>query len=130
MPTINQLVFRFKRLKKIHKSKAPLLGSCPQKRAVCLKVRIMTPKKPNSAQRKVARVKLSNSTMLTGYIPGQGHTLQRFSQVLVQGGRANDLPGVRYSFIRGKFDFNIETYGRTKTRSKYGISKPPSLTNL
>lgn len=124
MPTINQLVFRFKRVNKIHKSKAPLLQGCPQKRAVCLKVRIMTPKKPNSAQRKVARVKLSSEIMLTGYIPGQGHSLQRFSQVLVQGGRANDLPGVRYSFIRGKFDFALEAFGRSKARSKYGISKP------
>lgn len=124
MPTLNQIVFRFKRISKIHKSKAPLLQGCPQKRAVCLKVRIMTPKKPNSAQRKVARVKLSNNTMLTGYIPGQGHALQRFSQVLVQGGRANDLPGVRYSFIRGKFDFALEAFGRSKARSKYGISKP------
>jgi small subunit ribosomal protein S12 len=123
MPTLNQLVLN-SRLKKIHKSKAPLLSGCPQKRAVCLKVRVMTPKKPNSAQRKVARVKLSNNIMLTGYIPGQGHNLQRFSQVLVQGGRANDLPGVRYSFIRGKFDFATETYGRSKSRSKYGLSKP------
>jgi len=124
MPTLNQLILRYPRTEKVHKSKAPLLDSCPQKRAVCLKVRIMTPKKPNSAQRKVARVKLSNGTMLTGYIPGQGHTLQRFSQVLVQGGRANDLPGVRYSFIRGKFDFSLETFGRSKSRSKYGIAKP------
>jgi small subunit ribosomal protein S12 len=124
MPTINQLVLRYKRVLKIHKSKAPLLEGCPQKKAVCLKVRIMTPKKPNSAQRKVARVKLSNGTMLTGYIPGQGHNLQKFSQVLVQGGRANDLPGVRYSFIRGKFDFNLETFGRQNARSKYGLSKP------
>ena len=127
MPTINQLIFRKKRLAKFHKSKAPLLASCPQKKGVCLKVRIMTPKKPNSAQRKVARVKLSNGTLLTGYIPGQGHTLQRFSQVLVQGGRANDLPGVRYSFIRGKFDFNLELFGRTNARSKYGLSKPKKI---
>lgn len=124
MSSLNQLLLRYKRSIKTHKKKAPLLDGCPQKRAVCLKVRIMTPKKPNSAQRKVARVRLSNGTMLTGYIPGQGHTLQRFSQVLVQGGRANDLPGVRYSFIRGKFDFSLETYGRTKSRSKYGIALP------
>ncbi len=124
MPTLNQMVSRFKRLPKLHKSKAPLLQGCPQKRAVCLKVRIMTPKKPNSAQRKVARVKLSSGVMLTGYIPGQGHTLQRFSQVMVQGGRANDLPGVRYSFIRGKFDFGTEIFGRSKSRSKYGLPKP------
>ena len=122
MPTINQLIFN-SRLKKIHKSKAPLLSGCPQKRAVCLKVRVMTPKKPNSAQRKVARVKLSNNIMLTGYIPGQGHNLQRFSQVLVQGGRANDLPGVRYTFMRGKYDFALETFPRRKARSKYGLAK-------
>lgn len=124
MSTINQLVLRYKRVKKHHKCKAPLLQRCPQKRAVCLRVRIMTPKKPNSAQRKVARVKLSSGTMLTGYIPGQGHNLQRFSQVLVTGGRANDLPGVRYSFIRGKFDFGLEVFGRNKSRSKYGLSNP------
>lgn len=124
MSTINQLILRYPRTKKIHKSKAPLLLGCPQKRGVCLKVRIMTPKKPNSAQRKVARVKLSNGIMLTGYIPGQGHALQKFSQVLVTGGRANDLPGVRYSFIRGKFDFALESFGRAKSRSKYGLPKP------
>lgn len=123
MPRISQLVFRYPRILKKHKNKVPMLGGCPQKRGVCLKVRIMTPKKPNSAQRKVARVKLSNGFTLTGYIPGQGHNLQRFSQVLVHGGRANDLPGVRYSFIRGKFDFALETYGRTKSRSKYSIPK-------
>ncbi len=118
MPTINQLIFN-SRLKKIHKSKAPLLSGCPQKRAVCLKVRVMTPKKPNSAQRKVARVKLSNNIMLTGYIPGQGHNLQKFSVVLVRGGRANDVPACRYKVVRGKYDFSTdESFERKKSRSK------------
>lgn len=124
MSTINQLLFRTPRKLKQHKTKSPSLAGCPQKKGVCVKVRIMTPKKPNSAQRKVARIKLSSGKLITGYIPGQGHTLQKYSQVLVHGGRANDLPGVRYSCIRGKFDFSIESFGRKKSRSKYGLSKP------
>jgi len=124
MPTLLQLIRPSgQRSRKIHKSSVPLLAGCPQKKAICLKVRIVKPKKPNSAQRKTARVKLSNDTYLTGYIPGQGHNLQKFSQVLVQGGRANDLPGVRYTFMRGKYDFALETFPRRKARSKYGLAK-------
>jgi len=121
MPTLNQLVHSFSRKKKYHKSNVPLLNSCPQKKAVCVRVRIMKPKKPNSAQRKVSRVRLSSGVYLTAYIPGQGHSLQKFSQVLIQGGRANDLPGVRYSCMRGKFDLGVENFTRMKARSKYGL---------
>ena len=127
MPTINQLIKSFKRIKKYHKSNVPLLEGCPQKKAVCVRVRIMKPKKPNSAQRKVSRVRLSSGIFLTAYIPGQGHSLQKFSQVLIQGGRANDLPGVRYSCMRGKFDLGVENFTRMKARSRYGLH---SLKNL
>lgn len=118
MPTINQLV-RAKRVKKIRKSKSPVLDRCPQRRGVCLVVKTMTPKKPNSALRKVARVRLSNGKEVTVYIPGEGHNLQEHSLVLVRGGRVRDLPGIRYHIIRGTLDaLGVEK--RRKSRSKYG----------
>jgi small subunit ribosomal protein S12 len=121
MPTINQLVRKGR--KKIHKkSKAPVLQSCPQKRGVCLSVKTQTPKKPNSALRKIARVRLSNNREITAYIPGEGHNLQEHSIVLVRGGRVRDLPGVRYHIIRGTLDTSgVE--GRRQQRSKYGQKK-------
>lgn len=122
MPTLKQLVKSKGRVSKTHRTTVPLLQGCPQKKAVCLKVRIMKPKKPNSAQRKVTRVRLSSGINLTAYIPGIGHSLQKFSQVLIHGGRANDLPGVRYSCMRGKFDLGKENFVRMKSRSRYGLS--------
>ncbi|MBI4565141.1 MAG: 30S ribosomal protein S12 [Planctomycetes bacterium] len=122
MPTINQLV-RQGRRKPQYKSKSPVLDNNPQKRGVCLLVKTMTPKKPNSALRKIARVRLSNGRETTAYIPGEGHNLQEHSIVLVRGGRVRDLPGVRYHIIRGKLDCaGVE--GRKKSRSKYGAKKP------
>ncbi len=122
MPTINQLV-RYGRKKKIRKSKAPALQGCPQKRGVCVRVYTVTPKKPNSALRKVARVRLTNGIEITAYIPGIGHNLQEHSVVLVRGGRVRDLPGVRYKIIRGALDAaGVEN--RRKSRSKYGTPKP------
>ena len=122
MPTINQLV-RKGRKKKVKKSKTPALEGCPQKRGVCLRVFTTTPKKPNSALRKVARVRLSNGIEVTAYIPGEGHNLQEHHVVLVRGGRVKDLPGVRYQVIRGALDCaGVE--GRRKSRSKYGTKKP------
>jgi len=119
MPTINQLI-RFGRRPKRYKSKSPMLDKCPQKRGVCLIVKTMTPKKPNSALRKIARVRLSNGREATVYIPGEGHNLQEHSIVLVRGGRVRDLPGVRYHVVRGKLDCQgVE--GRKKSRSKYGV---------
>jgi small subunit ribosomal protein S12 len=121
MPTINQLV-RKGRKKISRKSKAPVLESCPQKRGVCLAVKTQTPKKPNSALRKIARVRLSNGREITAYIPGEGHNLQEHSIVLVRGGRVRDLPGVRYHIIRGTLDASgVE--GRKQQRSKYGQKK-------
>jgi len=118
MPTINQLV-RNKR-KKIRKfSKTPVLAHCPQKRAVCLQVKTMTPKKPNSALRKITRVRLSNGKEVTVYIPGEGHSLQEHSIVLVRGGRIRDLPGVRYQVVRGALD-TLAVEGRKQSRSRYG----------
>ena len=122
MPTINQLV-RQGRKTFDDKSKAPLLDECPQKRGVCLSVRTATPKKPNSALRKVARVKLSNGTEGTCYIPGEGHNLQEHSVVLVRGGRIKDLPGVRYHIIRGTLD-TAGVAKRKQSRSKYGAKRP------
>ncbi|GAB4149934.1 MAG: 30S ribosomal protein S12 [Planctomycetota bacterium] len=122
MPTMNQLV-RKPRKSVASKSKSPVLDSCPQKRGVCLQVKTMTPKKPNSALRKIARVRLSNSKEVTVYIPGEGHNLQEHSIVLIRGGRVRDLPGVRYHIIRGTLD----TQGvdsRRQARSKYGKSTP------
>lgn len=122
MPTINQLV-RKGRAKVVYKSKRPDLEKCPQKRGVCLQVMTRTPKKPNSALRKVARVRLSNGREVTAYIPGEGHNLQEHSIVLVRGGRVPDLPGVRYHIIRGTLDA-AGVDGRKQGRSKYGAKMP------
>jgi small subunit ribosomal protein S12 len=121
MPTINQLVRKGR--KEIRaRSKAPVLEGCPQKRGVCLSVKTQTPKKPNSALRKIARVRLSNNREITAYIPGEGHNLQEHSIVLVRGGRVRDLPGVRYHIIRGTLDASgVE--GRRQQRSKYGVKR-------
>src|ERR1051325_546254 len=118
MPTINQLV-RKKRRQPRKFSKSPVLDRCPQKRGVCLQVKTMTPKKPNSALRKIARVRLSNGKEITVYIPGEGHNLQEHSIVLVRGGRVRDLPGVRYHIIRGTLD-SVGVEDRKRGRSKYG----------
>lgn len=118
MPTLNQLVRKGRWTKK-GKSMAPALQNCPQKRGVCVRVYTTTPKKPNSALRKVARVRLSNGIEVTSYIPGEGHNLQEHSIVLIRGGRVKDLPGVRYHIIRGALDA-IGVEGRSKARSKYG----------
>ena len=122
MPTINQLV-RFGRQKPSYSTKSPALNSCPQKRGVCTRVMTMTPKKPNSALRKIARVRLSNGIEATAYIPGIGHNLQEHSVVLVRGGRVKDLPGVRYHIIRGTKD-TLGVEDRKQGRSKYGAKKP------
>ena len=122
MPTINQLLKRGRIAPKI-RNKVPALENCPQKRGVCVKVYTTTPKKPNSALRKVARVRLSNGHEVTAYIPGEGHNLQEHSVVLLRGGRVKDLPGVRYHILRG----NLDTQGvstRKQQRSKYGAKKP------
>jgi small subunit ribosomal protein S12 len=122
MPTINQLVRKGRR-KVQNRSKSPVLDKCPQKRGVCLIVKTQTPKKPNSALRKVARVRLSNGKEITAYIPGEGHNLQEHSVVLIRGGRVRDLPGVRYHIVRGTLDSaGVET--RTISRSKYGTKRP------
>ena len=121
MPTINQLVRRPRRIQ-VSKSKAPMMRLCPQKKGVCIAVKTMTPKKPNSALRKIARVRLSSGAELTAHIPGEGHNLQEHSIVLVRGGRVRDLPGVRYHVVRGIGDCaGVE--GRKKSRSKYGSKK-------
>lgn len=122
MPTISQLIRKGrKRLKK--KSKAPALGLCPQKRGVCLQVKTQTPKKPNSALRKVARIRLTGGIEVTAYIPGEGHNLQEHSIALVRGGRVKDLPGVRYHIVRGTLDTS-GVADRKKSRSKYGTKRP------
>ncbi len=122
MPTINQLI-KHGREKRKKKSKAPALEGCPQKRGVCVRVYTVTPKKPNSALRKVTRVRLSNGIEVTAYIPGEGHNLQEHSIVLVRGGRVKDLPGVRYKVIRGALD-TAGVQGRKQSRSKYGAKRP------
>ena len=122
MPTINQLVRKGRRKLKA-KSKSPVLDGCPQKRGVCLQVKTMTPKKPNSALRKIARVRLSNGKEVTVYIPGEGHNLQEHSVVLVRGGRVKDLPGVRYHIVRGTLDA-LGVDGRNQSRSLYGTKRP------
>ena len=122
MPTINQLVKQGRKTFD-KKSKSPLLDECPQKRGVCLSVRTATPKKPNSALRKIARVKFSNGQEGTCYIPGIGHNLQEHSVVLVRGGRVKDLPGVRYHIVRGTLDA-AGVAKRNQSRSKYGAKKP------
>lgn len=121
MPTVNQLV-RTGREKPRQKTSAPALGRCPQKRGVCTRVYTTTPKKPNSALRKVARVRLTNGIEVTSYIPGIGHNLQEHSVVLIRGGRVKDLPGVRYHIIRGTLD-SIGVQDRRQSRSKYGAKK-------
>ena len=122
MPTINQLV-RKGRKKQFSKNRVPALKGCPQRRGVCTRVYTPTPKKPNSALRKVARVRLSNNFEVTAYIPGEGHNLQEHSIVLIEGGRVKDLPGVRYHVIRGVLDpAGVED--RKSSRSRYGTKKP------
>jgi len=122
MPTIAQLIANERRLKR-RKSKSPALNNCPQRRGVCIQVRTMTPKKPNSALRKIARVRLVTGIEVTSYIPGEGHNLQEHSIVLVRGGRVKDLPGVRYHIIRGTLD-TAGVANRKRSRSKYGAKKP------
>jgi len=118
MATINQLIRR-KRFLKRKKSKVPALKSCPQQKGTCLRVFTMTPRKPNSALRKVARLRLFNGNYVTAYIPGEGHSLQRFHDVLVRGGRVKDLPGIKYKIVRGKYNLT-GVVGRKQGRSKYG----------
>jgi small subunit ribosomal protein S12 len=125
MPTINQLV-RHGRARARRKSKSPALAKCPQRRGVCTRVWTVTPKKPNSALRKVARVRLTTGTEVTAYIPGVGHNLQEHSIVLVRGGRVKDIPGVRYHVIRGAFDASGVS-DRNRGRSKYGAKKPKKV---
>ena len=121
MPTINQLIRKPRRVQH-SKTKTPVLEACPQKRGVCLQVKTMTPKKPNSALRKITRVRLSNGKEVTVYIPGEGHSLQEHSIVLVRGGRVRDLPGVRYQVVRGALD-TLGVEGRKQSRSRYGAKK-------
>ncbi len=122
MPTIQQLV-RKGREKLVDKSKSPALDACPQRRGVCTRVYTTTPKKPNSALRKVARVRLTNQKEVNAYIPGEGHNLQEHSIVLIRGGRVKDLPGVRYHIVRGALD-TAGVSGRLQSRSKYGAKRP------
>lgn len=122
MPTIQQLIRKNRQIIK-QKTKSPALQSCPQRRGVCTRVYTTTPKKPNSAIRKVARVRLTSGYEITAYIPGIGHNLQEHSVVLVRGGRVKDLPGVRYHIIRGTLD-SIGVKDRSQGRSKYGVKKP------
>lgn len=121
MPTINQLC-KTKRLVKVQRNKVPALQSSPQKKGICLKIFLRTPKKPNSALRKLARLKLTNGKRITAYIPGEGHKLQEYSTVLVRGGRVKDLPGIKYTLVRGKLDFS-GLKNRKTSRSKYGTKK-------
>ena len=122
MPTINQLIRKGRKVQK-SRSSAPALKACPQKRGVCIRVYTATPKKPNSALRKIARVRLSNGIEVTAYIPGEGHNLLEHSIVLVRGGRVKDLPAVRYHVVRGVLD-TVGVDGRNKSRSKYGTKRP------
>src|SRR5512147_2084261 len=122
MPTITQLI-RLGREPKSKKTKSPALKACPQRRGVCVQVRTMTPKKPNSALRKIARVRLTTGIEVTAYIPGEGHNLQEHSIVLVRGGRVKDLPGVRYHIVRGTLDAS-GVNARNQSRSKYGTKRP------
>lgn len=128
MPTVNQLVKKGRK-KPSRKRKSPALDGCPQRRGVCLQVKTATPKKPNSALRKIARVRLTNNMEVTAYIPGTGHNLQEHSLVLVRGGRVKDLPGVRYHIVRGTLDCmgvesDKEGRPRSRSRSHYGVKKP------
>ena len=122
MPTINQLI-RKPRVNQVSRNKVPAMQACPQKRGVCTRVYTTTPKKPNSALRKVARVRLTNGFEVTSYIPGEGHNLQEHSVVLIRGGRVKDLPGVRYHVIRGVLD-TLGVSDRRQRRSKYGAKRP------
>jgi len=122
MPTINQLIRKGRSVKN-KKSKSPALHQCPQRRGVCTRVMTFTPKKPNSALRKVARVRLTNGIEVTAYIPGVGHNLQEHSAVMIRGGRVKDLPGVRYHIIRGTLD-TLGVGDRKRSRSKYGAKRP------
>jgi small subunit ribosomal protein S12 len=122
MATINQLCLKKQRKKKLFKTKTPALSSSPQKKGVCVKVFTRTPKKPNSALRKVARLKLSNGKRIEAYIPGEGHNIQEYSVVLIKGGRVPDLPGCKYHLIRGKYDLQ-GVKNRQQARSKYGAKK-------
>jgi small subunit ribosomal protein S12 len=121
MPTVNQLCRKIRKPKK-KLEKSPALKKSPQKKGVCLKVFTKTPKKPNSALRKVAKLRLSTTAKITAYIPGEGHTLQEYSTVLMRGGRVKDLPGVKYHLVRGKYDF-LGLKNRKQARSKYGTKK-------
>ncbi len=125
MPTVNQLIRKGRRKSK-KKAKTPALQNCPQKMGVCVRVYTSTPKKPNSALRKVARVRLTNGIEVTSYIPGMGHNLQEHSVVLIRGGRVKDLPGVRYHIVRGTMD-TTGVDERRKGRSKYGAKKPKTI---
>ena len=124
MPTINQLVRKGRQKLKV-RTKSPALNGCPQRRGVCVRVYTSTPKKPNSALRKVARVRLTNGIEVTTYIPGVGHNLQEHSIVMIRGGRVKDLPGVRYHVVRGTLDA-VGVEGRRQSRSKYGAKRPKS----
>ena len=121
MPTINQLCKK-KRGTKVKKINKPALQMCPQKKGVCIKIFLRTPKKPNSALRKLVRLRLTNDKIISAYIPGEGHKLQEYSTVIVRGGRVKDLPGIKYRLIRGKLDFS-GVKNRKKARSKYGTKK-------
>jgi len=121
MPTINQLIRHGRRVS-VWRNKAPALEECPQRRGTCTRVMTVTPKKPNSALRKIARVRLTNGMEVTAYIPGEGHSLQEHSIVLVRGGRVRDLPGVRYQVVRGSLD-TLGVEGRKQSRSRYGAKK-------
>lgn len=121
MPTIHQLC-RNKRKKKHKRNKVPALDSCPQRKGVCIKIFLRTPKKPNSALRKLTRLRLTNNRKVMAYIPGEGHNLQEYSTVLIRGGRVKDLPGIKYHLIRGKLDFN-GLKNRKTSRSKYGTKR-------
>ncbi len=121
MPTINQLVRKVKK-RKVKKTAAPALQNCPQRRGVCTQVKTATPKKPNSALRKICRVRLTNGIAVTAYVPGEGHNLQEHSIVLIRGGRIKDLPGVRYKIVRGALD-TAGVEAREQSRSKYGTKK-------
>lgn len=121
MPTINQLC-KYKRINKNKTKKTPALKACPQKKGLCLKIFTRTPKKPNSAIRKLTRLRLSNGIRVNAYIPGEGHNLQEYSNVLIRGGRVKDLPGIKYHLVRGKYDF-VGLKARKTARSKYGTKK-------
>lgn len=128
LPTFNQLKKKNRGRKKVRLYNLLALEGCPQKKGICVRIRTTKPKKPNSAIRKIVRVKLSNNKFITAYIPGQGYNLQKYSTVLIRGGRVKDVPGLKYKLIRGKYDFlNTETILRVRRRSKYGISLSEGL---